>query len=74
MGHIKKTVVSLVGGNVIDLRRACEACVCDPRHHENLVFVDGYTKQGAGCLQRSQVLPLKLSRIVDADSSHAFPA
>lgn len=77
MGHKKKkrkSVVSLVGGNIIDLHRAGEACVCDPRYHKDLVSVDGDAKQGAGRLQRGQVLPLKLRRVVDADSSRAFPA
>lgn len=75
MGRIKKTpVVSLVGGDVVDLHRAGQACVCDPRHHKDLVFVDSDAKQGAGRLQGSQVLPLKLSGVVDTDSSHAFPA
>lgn len=78
MGHIHffflKPVVSLVGGDVVELCRAGEACVCDSGHHDDLVFVDGDTKQGTRRLQGSQVLPLKLSGVVDADSSHALPA
>lgn len=70
----KTTVVSLVAGNVVDLRRAGEAFICDPRNHKDLVFVDSDSKQWAGLLQRSQVLPLKLGGVVDTDSLHAFPA
>ena len=71
--YTKTTVVLLVGGNVVELHRAGEPCVCDPRDHEDLFFVYGDTKQGAGRLQRSQVLPLKLCGVVDTDPSHTFP-
>lgn len=74
MGSYKKTVASLVHGDVVDFHRTGEACVCDPCHHKDLVIVDGDTKQGTGRLHGSQVLPLKLSGVVDTHSSHAFPA
>lgn len=75
MGDIKKqTAVSLVGGDVVHLHGGGEACVCDPRRHKDLVFVDGDAEQGAGRLHGGQVLPLKLVGVVDAYSSHALPA